>query len=169
MIQTNISKIRYYSEKNEKKNWKFRSYLKYLDKDEYEIDEIVHRINKEITQQIDCTNCANCCKEMSPIVKKNEIIKISKRLGLSKNKFIKEYLTYDDSDEEYLINKKPCPFLKDKRCEIYDIRPEDCRSFPHLWKNGFLSRLIGVVENYAVCPIVYNVYERLKTEFRFSG
>lgn len=39
---------------------------------------------------------------------------------------------------------------------------ENCISYPHLHKKDFTSRLIGVIENCSVCPIVFNVYERLK-------
>lgn len=31
-------------------------------------------------------------------------------------------------------------------------------------KEDFVFRLIGVVGNYDVCPIVFNVYEQLKAE-----
>jgi hypothetical protein len=33
----------------------------------------------------------------------------------------------------------------------------------------FVFRLIGVVENYAVCPIVFNVHEHLKVELWYEG
>jgi len=25
---------------------------------------------------------------------------------------------------------KPCPFLKEGRCEVYDLRPKSCREYP---------------------------------------
>lgn len=37
----------------------------------------------------------------------------------------------------------PCPMLDGKLCSIYDNRPEVCRSFPHLEKPLFTSRLKG--------------------------
>ena len=36
------------------------------------------------------------------------------------------------------------------------------RSFPHLDKEEFVTRLWAVVDNYSICPIVFNVYEILK-------
>jgi hypothetical protein len=45
-----------------------------------------------------------------------------------------------------------------------EARPNDCRLFPHLHKKGFVFRLIQVVENCSICPIVFNVFERLKQE-----
>ncbi len=104
--------------------------------------------------------------EHTEVVLENEILRISERLGISKEEFIKKYLKQDD-DGDFLINRKPCPFLSGNLCEIYDDRPEDCRLFPHLHKEGFRSRLLGVVHNYSICPIVFNVYERLKYKYKF--
>ena len=41
----------------------------------------------------------------------------------------------------------------------------DCRSFPHLHKRDFVFRLIQAVENCALCPIVFGVYEGLKRQW----
>jgi len=70
----------------------------------------------------------------------------------------------ENDSEKYNFKELPCPFLKDDRCSNYDYRPKDCRSYPHLHKKDFRSRLWGVVENYSMCPIVFNVYERLQME-----
>jgi uncharacterized protein len=164
MLQTDLSKIKYYGIKNEKKNWQFRTFLKSLDKDEVEIDATVHHVYADVIKHIDCTQCANCCKEMRPVVTKDDICSISKQLRLPEDKFISKYLEVSEDNKVYLIAKKSCPFLKGNRCSIYEVRPEVCRSFPHLWKEGFLSRLINVVENYSICPIVFNVYEQLKSD-----
>ena len=51
----------------------------------------------------------------------------------------------------------------------YEVRPEDCRSYPHIWKNGFATRLMGVLNNYSICSIVFNVYEQLKSEFKYNA
>ena len=167
MIQTDLSKIKDYARKNEKQNWKFRSYLKFLDQTDAEIDSLVVEISSAITGRINCKTCANCCKEKSPIVLKKEILLISSRLEISKEEFINMYLENSEESDELRISKRPCPFLKNNECEIYDIRPEDCRSYPHLHKKGFRTRLIGVIENYPVCPIVFNTYNQLKEKCNF--
>ena len=162
MIQTDLSKIKYYAQKYEKQNWKFRSHLKFMDKTDAEIDTLVVEISDKIINQINCKTCANCCKEKSPIVLEKEILSISDRLGISKAEFENRYLEKAEENNEFIIRKRPCLFLKNNECEIYDIRPEDCRSYPHLQKKGFRTRLIGVIENYSVCPIVFNTYNQLK-------
>ena len=45
-----------------------------------------------------------------------------------------------------------------------NYRPKDCVSYPYLLKKDFTSRLMGVIGNCSVCPIVFNVYELLKDE-----
>ena len=61
------------------------------------------------------------------------------------------------------------PLLSDNCCTVYDHRPDDCRSYPHLHKDEFVFRLIQAVENCSVCPIVFNVFERLKDELWREG
>ncbi|MFO8019271.1 MAG: hypothetical protein R6U96_11590 [Promethearchaeia archaeon] len=63
-----------------------------------------------------------------------------------------------------IFKERPCPFLKDNRCQIHEVCPKECRAYPYLHKSGFTCRLLGVVENYSICPIVFNVYEALKRE-----
>ncbi|MFZ4394680.1 MAG: YkgJ family cysteine cluster protein [Kiritimatiellia bacterium] len=67
-------------------------------------------------------------------------------------------------DGDLTFNRRPCPFLSENRCRVYEHRPDTCRSYPHLQKKEFVFRLTQAVGNCSVCPIVFNVYERLKTE-----
>jgi Fe-S-cluster containining protein len=130
------------------------------------LDSIVHRLFELVSIEIDCTICGNCCKEVSPALDQEDIEILARGLGTSIDQFRQQFLVENDKDfsEGFIFNKKPCPFLKENLCSHYELRPEDCRSFPHLHKEEFVSRLINVIQNYAVCPIVFNVYERLKKE-----
>jgi hypothetical protein len=78
------------------------------------------------------------------------------------------HLRPTEDKDAYCFRQKPCPFLRNNCCTVYDARPDDCRSFPHLHKDEFVFRLIQVVNNCSVCPIVYNVFERLKEELWHS-
>jgi Fe-S-cluster containining protein len=169
MIQTNLCKIKYYAQKNEEENWKFRSCLKDLNQTDAQIDSAVFEIVDHIIKQIDCKTCANCCKEKSPVVLEEEILSISGKLEISEEEFENKYLEKTGESDELIMNKRPCPFLKNNLCEIYDNRPEDCRSYPHLHKEGFRYRLMGVIENYSVCPIVFNALDQLKEKCNFKG
>jgi Fe-S-cluster containining protein len=164
-IEIDLEKIKLIGKQKEDENWKFRSYLKGLNIEEEELDKIVHEINNDVTSQIDCTKCANCCKVFDPILDSEDVVKLSASLNMKVDEFKTSYLI--ESKEEmdcYNFNKVPCPFLMDNKCSVYPNRPKVCESYPHLHKEEFWTRLMGVVQNYSICPIVFNVYERLKKE-----
>ena len=127
-----------------------------------EVDKIVHRLNEEISSKIDCKTCANCCNTVLPVLNEKDIEKLSKGLRIPIAQVNSKYLTKEE--DEITFNKTPCPLLKDNLFSYYDSRPKDCVSYPHLHKEGFVFRLFGVIDNYSVCPIVFNVFERLKAE-----
>lgn len=166
-IEIDLVKIEELSRLREKENIRFRSYLKGQDSDK--IDSIVHRLNQEISAQIDCTSCGNCCSKLKPCITDEDILRLSQRLAVAPEQIKEDYTeTDDDEDEGKLYFKNlPCSFLKDRKCSIYNDRPEDCISFPHLHKEEFTSRLWSVINNYSICPIVFNVFERLKTKLNF--
>ena len=70
----------------------------------------------------------------------------------------------EEENDKFKFNSLPCPFLEDNKCNNYANRPEDCESYPHLSKDKFIFRLMGVIEYYSICPIVFNVYEKLKKD-----
>ena len=52
--------------------------------------------------------------------------------------------------------------LKEKHGGTVTVdRPDDCRSYPHLDKEGFVLRLTQAFSNCSICPVVYNVYHEL--------
>ncbi len=163
-IELDIKRIEELGKLRESENISFRSYLK--GKDSNRIDKIVHRLNLEISGQIDCTKCGNCCKKISPSLNKKEITRISEIINLSVKDVKEKYLEIDDGDQ--FFKDRPCTFLHENKCSIYSDRPGDCRQYPFLHKNKFISRLYGVIGNYSICPIVFNVFERLKTELKFK-
>jgi Fe-S-cluster containining protein len=160
MLTTDIKTIEKRSEQNEDENWEFRTFLKGMSS--REVDPIVHRLNEEISAQIDCTACANCCKTVSPVLDDEDITRFAEGLGISPEQLKSQYLEKDE--EGYIFNVRPCPFLVDNKCSNYDHRPKDCASFPHLHKKDFIFRTMGIIGNCSVCPIVFNVFERLKDE-----
>lgn len=103
--------------------------------------------------------------KLQPCITDQDIDRLSIKLAMTERNIKGYYIEMDDG-EQYFQNL-PCSFLKDKKCKIYNDRPEDCRSFPHLHKNDFTSRLWRVIDNYSFCPIVFNVFEKLKTELKF--
>lgn len=160
-MEIDLKQISNIAKRKEKENWEYRSFLKSYDIELEKLDAIVHEIYREVESKIDCTKCANCCRTVGPILIQKDIDKLANEMGIPTNKFISEYLEKDE-DGDLIFNKSPCPLLHGNLCTHYDSRPRDCRSFPHLHKKEFVFRLIQVIQNYSICPIVFNVYEQLK-------
>lgn len=160
---TELDKIEKLGELRESENFEFRAYLK--GQDPVIIDNIVHRLNYEISNQFDCTTCGNCCMKLKPCITDQDIERLSQRLNTIPRQFKDDYIEIDEGEQYF--RKLPCSFLNEKKCTVYSDRPEDCSSFPHLHKKDFTSRLFGVIDNYAICPIVFNVFENLKTELHY--
>ena len=164
-IETDLNKIKILAEKRENENIKFRSYLKNLEIEIEELDNFVYKINDEVTSQIDCTKCGNCCKSVKPVLDNEDINKFSKGLKITPKEILDNYCKVSEEEvNKYEFKSIPCPFLKDNNCTNYEYRPKDCQSYPHLQKEDFVFRLWGVIDNYSICPIVFNVFEILKKE-----
>lgn len=81
-----------------------------------------------------CTECGQCCTGAPGYawVSDKEIEAIASFLKLSVEVFSKKYLRFAKG-RYALLEKKgsyDCIFLKNKKCEIYPVRPTQCRTFP---------------------------------------
>lgn len=162
-MEIDLVRIKELAKEREGENFAFRSFLKVLDISDKRLDSIVRRITREVSAQIDCGACRNCCKRLSPAVSKKEIINIAKYLKIPQQEFEERYSSFNKRTATYIL-RSPCPFFQENSCLIEDVRPEMCRTYPYLLKKEFRFRLLGVIANYEVCPIVFNVYEELKRE-----
>jgi Fe-S-cluster containining protein len=163
-MELNLKAIARLAREREQENFEFRTFLKTCMVPEAKIDAIVKALYREVSSLVDCTRCANCCTEISPTLSGKECAKIATALGQDVGAFKEEYVRFDDEDGCYILKDRPCRFLNGTVCSIYKSRPNACREYPFIQKRNFTSRLYGVIENYEYCPIVFNVYERLKTE-----
>ncbi len=168
-IETDIKIIEQLSKQREDANWEFCCFLKRSGIPSSRIDGKVHDLRREISEEIDCTRCGNCCKVATPHLTSTDITRLAHQLRMTAEEFKSQLLKKDGDDEDFAFNAQPCPLLKDSRCEVYEVRPYDCRSFPHLHKRDFIHRLNQAVSNCSICPIVFNVYEGLKGAFRGSS
>ena len=166
-IEKDPNRVGKLAKQRERANWNFRCYLKQSGIPASRIDESVHSLYREVLQRIDCTQCANCCKQVTPHLGPTDVSRIARHLGLRPSEFTRRYLKQDPAahGEGLVLNCQPCAFLKDKSCSVYEARPRDCRSFPHLHKRDFVFRVTQAFANCSLCPIVFNVYEGLKRQF----
>ena len=147
-----LNVIKEEDERNEDENFRFKSFLKM--QDEKRQDKLFHEIYKDVSSQIDCTTCGNCCKEQKPSISDEEILGIIRHLNITEEEFIEKYTEFDaEENERYIKDECDCPFLEDKKCTIYEFRPHDCRSYPHLHKRRMVTRLLGVVYNLSLIHI----------------
>lgn len=126
-----------------------------------EFDAMAHPIVEEVSSKIDCTQCGNCCKQQEPGVTLEEIDTLASIKNMSADEFKTQFVAWDKEGISFLCNK-PCTFLKGTICSIYSSRPHSCADFPGLQRPRLKWRLKQVEENYGICPIVFNVVERLK-------
>jgi len=163
-METDLKKIKHLGERRRRENFAFRAFLKNLDISTKNLDTLVRTIYHEVSSQIDCKKCANCCKQMKIILTYKDIRRLADGLDLQLKPFKNQYTSLSEDKSEIYFNKIPCPLLKNNLCSKYEFRPTDCCSFPHLEKRLFVTRLWDVVDNYSICPIVFNVYEILKNK-----
>ena len=122
---------------------------------------ILPQLHEEAFENINCLECAACCKNYSPRFKTPDIKRISKHLKMKESVFIETYLNLDE-DGDYVVKTKPCPFLgSDNACSIYDVRPSDCQRFPYTDEDVLLKRQALTLKNATFCPIVHYVLEKL--------
>jgi hypothetical protein len=146
-LEKNIEKIQRFAQEKHDENEAFRRFLQAQNPDL--IDELVHKLNDRIAAQIDCLECGYCCQNLRPIAADEVLLNFVEPKNLAKYKYADSFA---------------CKHLDGKKCTIYTNRFEECKMFPYLYRNDFLSRLSGIFGNYEFCPIVFNVVEQLKLE-----
>ena len=88
-----------------------------------------------------CTECGRCCTGAPGYiwVTEAEIDQIARSLNLTPEEFGKRYLRKVMG--RYSLLERPetydCIFLSGKKCQIYSVRPKQCRTYP--WWNANLK------------------------------
>jgi Fe-S-cluster containining protein len=167
-IITDLVQIRQLGEKKTDENLRFRSFMKSRDHS----DRILRRIAEGIQEQIDCTQCANCCKTSTTEISERDIERLSRHLRIGREDFLRDYTMPDDEGTLSLkFNQAAggCVFLDGKLCTVYEARPDNCQRYPHMVRGSgsIASRMWQFVDRASVCPIVYNSLEAFKQHMRF--
>ncbi|MFO7939906.1 MAG: YkgJ family cysteine cluster protein [Bacteroidales bacterium] len=129
------------------------------------LDEVVHTLHEEVFEEIDCLDCANCCKSISPMITLRDIERLAKRLRMKPAAVVDQYMELDN-EGDYVFRETPCPFLMpDNYCMVYTDRPKACREYPHTDRRKFYQLRNLTLKNTEVCPAVFLVLERLQNRF----
>jgi Fe-S-cluster containining protein len=125
------------------------------------MDLHIHALHDKYSENIDCLQCAQCCKSLGPRIEDKDIERMAKTLRMKPVDLISKYLRVDE-DGDTVFKSMPCPFLDtDNYCLIYESRPKACREYPHTDRKRFYQIYNLSVKNASTCPIVFEVLEEL--------
>lgn len=128
------------------------------------LDDFVHGLHINAFAQFSCLNCANCCKTIGPRLTDKDIERMAKHLKTKPSDFMEQYIVTDE-DGDFIFKEHPCPFLlSDNYCLVYENRPKACREYPHTDRKRFYQILQLSHKNCETCPVVYDIFEELKTK-----
>jgi uncharacterized protein len=166
---TDLVQIRLEGEKKRPENERFRKFMKSQDSRDHS-DRILRRIAEGIEEQIDCTQCANCCRVATVTLSERDVDRLARYLRIKPRKFLADY-TAESEDEGLILRRSDsgCVFLSGNDCTVYDARPDICQRFPHLVRGqgSIASRMWQFIDRACYCPIVYNTLEAFKDELGF--
>ena len=88
--------------------------------------------------RFECHKCGACCRWSGSVLLEDEDIpRLAEFLGLSEEAFIKECTEIAPDRRGLRLIDPPdmtCIFLEGARCIAYEVRPQQCRDFPHKWR-----------------------------------
>lgn len=161
-------KVQAEARKKKNENFKFRSYLK-NHADEDELDSQFLRLHKELFANYDCSKCRNCCKMYKGSIPSGDIDKDAECLGMTAQQFISVYLEKSEYGMDYQTRHEPCDFLQeDGNCKLGDCKPDSCKQYPYTDKPERLLSLLSVLDTVEICPVAFEIFERLKKEYGFK-
>ena len=124
-------------------------------------------LSEQITPQIDCTSCGNCCKSLMVNIDEAEASNLANQLGKTREAFDEAYISKGESGR-MVINAIPCHFLVGNSCSVYEHRFAGCKEFPAFHIPQLKKRIFTTYMHYERCPIIFNVVENLKLNLHFK-
>ncbi len=158
-------KVQFEAKKKYNENMRFRTFLK-THADEAELDAQFLRLHQELFASYDCNRCRNCCKLFHGSIPSEDLEKDAAVLHMTSKDFIEHYLVQES--EGYQTKHCPCDFLmEDGNCLLGENKPESCEKYPYTDQPERLQSLFSVLDAVEVCPVAFEIYERLKKEYHF--
>jgi len=147
---------------------RFKYFLARLEKQKpKELVTLTLEADKQVWQELNCLDCANCCKTMTPTYTKKDRLRISKHLGMSEKAFREKWL-YKDKTGDWMNKKQPCQFLDltTNMCNIYAVRPGACAGFPHHGNKKIVDYAHMYKQNIEYCPATYSLVEKIMEKMK---
>lgn len=153
-------KICFEAKRKLNENPAFRTYLK-CNADDAKLDRQFQELHKELFEGYDCSRCGNCCKMYAGSLPEEDLERDAEYIGLTKEEFIEKYLIKSQTESGYETKNVPCNFMdQDGNC-----KPDSCKKFPYTDQPERLHSLLSVLDVIEVCPVAFEIYERLKKEY----
>ncbi len=80
-----------------------------------------------------------CCRNVDMFLYPYDILRLKKRLGIDSEEFLERYARFVEGSNPYFpavmmrmrdTGDRPCPFLAESGCTVYEDRPSACRTYP---------------------------------------
>ncbi len=128
----------------------------------HDMPELVARLDAEMWKDVNCQECANCCKTMTPTFTPKDVKRIAAHLDMKPKEFRDKWLKKETDSEDWVNSTQPCQFLVNNKCSIYEVRPADCAEFPHHNKKPFDAYNDTFKNNLIHCPATLILIDRMK-------
>jgi Fe-S-cluster containining protein len=130
-----------------------------------DLDAVFHAAHDQAFAQMDCLQCANCCKTTSPLLLTKDIEQLAQHLRMKPGAFEERYVRVDE-DGDKVFQSAPCPFLgADNHCSVYAARPKACREYPHTNRKKVHHILDLTLANALICPAVDSVLHQARKHY----
>ena len=144
---------------NQKEHRKFLDGIK--KKPPKNLDYLVQDTHEEVFEEVNCLECANCCKTTGPLYTEKDIDRIAKHLRMKPADFEQKFLRVDEDNDKVLQNLL-CFFLnEDNTCSIYEVRPKACKEYPHTDRKKIYQINHLTIKNILICPAAYIFVEKI--------
>ena len=152
----------YYKKQAQTKQKEHRKFLDGIKKKPPKnLDYLVQDIHGEVFEEVNCLECANCCKTTGPLYTEKDIDRIAKHLRMKPADFEQKFLRVDEDNDKVLQNL-PCFFLnEDNTCSIYEVRPKACKEYPHTDRKKIYQINHLTIKNTRICPAAYLFVEKI--------
>lgn len=106
-----------------------------------------YAICEDYHRSFPCQECGKCCHQKLITILPEEVDRISSAAHIPLGEFVSKYVGVAGDGRIMMLRTDPCAFLgKNKRCTIWNDRPEVCREFPYL-VSTFMSRVYLAIVN----------------------
>lgn len=99
--------------------------------------KLVNASEDDIQMHFACQGCGTCCRWPGEVIlTSDEVEAIAAHLGLTAYDFTANYTELRRNRQGLTLSSHPdgaCIFLRENRCAIQPVKPQQCHDFPYVW------------------------------------